>query len=256
MHNNLARFGGDSISNIDPLVIALVALCCLLILVLPRRYIFVPLFVSWFFIPLGQKLVIAGLNLIMFRIVILAAVTRAFISKPGPNAFRWVRMDTLFVLWGISSLVAFTLLYGQFEALVNRFGLLFNAFGVYFPMRVLLWDEDDIDRVFKVFAWCSVIIAVCMTFEQFTRHNLFSVFGGVPSITDLREGKLRSQGPFAHPILAGSFGAMLVPLFIGLWWQKSGSKFVALLGIVAGVDDRFRPGAPAIVVSAWCPAAR
>ena len=235
MHNNLARFGGNATSNIDPLVIALVAVCCLLILLLPRRYIFVPLFVSWFFVPPAQKLVIAGINLIMFRIVIFAAVIRAITSKPGPKAFRWVRMDTLFVLWCLSSVVMFTLLYGQVDALVNRLGFMLNAFGVYFPMRVLVWDEEDIDRIFKIFAWCSVIIAICMVLEQFTRHNMFSVFGGVPSITDVREGKLRSQGPFAHPILAGSFGAMLVPLFVGLWWQKSGSKFVAFLGIASGV---------------------
>jgi len=49
----------------------------------------------------------------------------------------------------------------------------------------------------------------------------------------LREGKLRSQGPFAHPILAGTFGAVLLPLFLGLWWQNKKARAAAVLGIIS-----------------------
>jgi hypothetical protein len=68
--------------------------------------------------------------------------------------------------------------------------------------------------------------------EKVTGVNSFSVFGGVPEYTYVREGKLRAQGAFAHPILAGTFGATLLPLFIGLWWRRN-SRRAAALGIVS-----------------------
>jgi hypothetical protein len=43
------------------------------------------------------------------------------------------------------------------------------------------------------------------------------VFGGVPEIPQIREGRIRSQGPFAHPILAGTVGAVCLPLALVLW---------------------------------------
>ncbi|MCD6321401.1 MAG: hypothetical protein J7L77_00060, partial [Clostridiales bacterium] len=37
---------------------------------------------------------------------------------------------------------------------------------------------------------------------------------------------------FRHPILAGTFGATSVPLFIALWWQEEHGKFYAFLGFI------------------------
>jgi hypothetical protein len=46
---------------------------------------------------------------------------------------------------------------------------------------------------------------------------------------------LRAQAGFAHPILAGTFGAILVPLFAGLMWQPGARAFGALGTLSAGV---------------------
>jgi hypothetical protein len=61
-----------------------------------------------------------------------------------------------------------------------------------------------------------------MLTERLTAHNLLSVFGGVPAITLVREGHLRCQGAFRHPILAGTFGATQLPLFValGVCWPE------------------------------------
>jgi hypothetical protein len=69
-----------------------------------------------------------------------------------------------------------------------------------------------------------------MLVEKTTARNIFSVFGGVPEFTDLREGHLRCQAAFRHPILAGTFGATSLPLFIGLWFQDRSARTLALLG--------------------------
>ncbi len=237
MNEQLVRYGGVTTTNISPVVVVFVAVACLLTFILPRRYVLIPLFMSWFFIPQGQRVVIAGLNFMVYRVVILAALCRAgfalLSSGQESPRFRWNRIDTAFVLWAVSSVITFTLLYGAVDAFINRLGLVYNAFGVYFPLRVFYWDEEDIDRSVKVFAVICAVIAVFMLNEQFTGRNFFSVFGGVPQFTDIRGDKLRSQGPFEHPILAGTFGATLMPLFLGLWWQKSRSKAIALLGMVS-----------------------
>ena len=49
-------------------------------------------------------------------------------------------------------------------------------------------------------------------------------------IRDLRR-KCAAQASFAHPLLAGSFGAVLIPVFIGLW-LKGKSRFAAGMGML------------------------
>ena len=58
--------------------------------------------------------------------------------------------------------------------------------------------------------------------EKITARNFFSVMGGIPEFTALRYGKLRAQGAFAHPIIAGCWFAAAVPLIASL--LKSASK--------------------------------
>jgi hypothetical protein len=62
-------------------------------------------------------------------------------------------------------------------------------------------------------------------------QNAFGALGGVQSVPDVREGKIRSQGVFQHALMAGTFAATLLPLFLMLW--KSGkSKAMAAVGLV------------------------
>jgi hypothetical protein len=70
-----------------------------------------------------------------------------------------------------------------------------------------------------------------MIIEKFTTRNVFYVFGGVPPITAERDGTLRCQGAFRHPILAGTYGATLFPFFVGLWYQGGQNKRPAAVGM-------------------------
>jgi hypothetical protein len=82
-------------------------------------------------------------------------------------------------------------------------------------------------------ALISVPLAVAMIIEKATGRNFFSIFGGVPEFTVIRDGKLRCQGAFSHPILTGTFGATSMPFMLALWVQSSGMKLVAILGIIS-----------------------
>jgi hypothetical protein len=81
-----------------------------------------------------------------------------------------------------------------------------------------------------------VPLAILMLIEKSTTRNMFSIFGGVSVNTMIDEGgRLRCQGPFRHPILAGTLGAALLPLFMGIWFQGRDFKSFANVGILAVV---------------------
>ena len=89
---------------------------------------------------------------------------------------------------------------------------------------------DDAIWLCRVVVMLLVPIALEMVYEHIAGHNLFSMLGGVSEIPTIREGKLRAQGPFAHAILAGTVGAVCLPLAVALWREYRGA---AVLGIVA-----------------------
>ena len=97
----------------------------------------------------------------------------------------------------------------------------------------MIRNREDVNRTIRVLAVVCCVIGVFMVLEQQTGRNVFSMFGGVPEITSIREGRLRSQAVFAHAIVAGTVGATLVPVFIGLWWQ--GCKMIAAAGVIGGL---------------------
>jgi hypothetical protein len=103
----------------------------------------------------------------------------------------------------------------------------------------LIRDTEDIKRVVKTFAAIVGILGCTMLVERFRGLNVFGYLGGVPIISVIREGRIRGQGPFEHPLLAGSFAATLLPFFIWLWRVK-GAKLLSVVGIA---------GASAMVLS-------
>jgi hypothetical protein len=78
-------------------------------------------------------------------------------------------------------------------------------------------------------------MAFCMAWETLSHHNVFHVLGGVPDIASERYERFRAQGPFRHAILAGTFGATLFPLMVGLWFSGGRFKRIALAGIGASL---------------------
>jgi len=84
----------------------------------------------------------------------------------------------------------------------------------------------------SIVALMLVPVALEMVFEKLTGKNLFSIFGGVSSSVIERGGKLRASGPFRHPILAGTVGAVCFPLMIGIFNRR---PLISLVGAGACV---------------------
>lgn len=214
--------------------LAFLVFMAVLTLRLSREYAPIPMLITVCYMPLGQQFVIAGLNLELFRILLLIGWIRV-ISRGELRDLVLTTMDKLFLWWAAATLVLGTLADPTFQRFINRGGQTYNALGTYFLFRCWVRDSDDLVRAVKVMAVLVVPLALSMLVEKSTSHNIFSMFGGVPEITFAREGKLRCQGAFRHPILAGAYGATMFPLFVGLWFMGKDYRRPAIAGILSSL---------------------
>lgn len=229
----LENFGGAAWANqttIHPLGLAMTLVCGVAVLTLPRRYAVWPFIVLACFVAPAQRLVVGGLDFSLMRLMVLFGFARIFLQHEF-RGMRWLTMDYAIIAFaGVRSLM-YTIQQGTFSALIYQAGFSFDAVGLYFVFRVLIRQWEDIVRAVVGFVVMSVPVLVAFIIENRTGRNAFAMFGGVPEITLMREGRLRCQGAFAHPIIAGCFWASLLPMVAALWWQR-GTRLMAVLGCV------------------------
>lgn len=226
--------GGATETALLPIVAILAVVTIGLVLALPRKYVVVPFILSAFLIPLQQQIVIGGVHFFILRVVLIFAWLRLLVTRLSSSSplfgGRLRTFDNIFVFWALyhvfATLVTFEC---QGGSIVNQAGILLDTFGSYFLLRYLIRDKNDVVRVVKVFAIVAGLSAVSMLSEKFHNQNLFGYLGA-HFIPQVRDGAIRAQGPFAHPILAGTFGAMLLPMFLYLW-QIVKAKGLAAFGI-------------------------
>jgi hypothetical protein len=234
---NLKFGGGLAATMLHPAVLVALIVAALLILFLPRKNVIVPVLLMTFLVPLGQQVVFSGLHVLVLRIVIFIALIRILFSMIFSQARGFAAglgsVDKLFMLWTFFHVVTFLLLFSfQMPAVVNQFGYLWDVAGGYLILRLLIRDEADIDRVIRTFAFIAAVLAACMLNEHLRMQNVFGVLGGPPIVPETRDGFVRAQAAFSHPLLAGAFGATLLPLFF-LLWQNGKSKVLAAIGILS-----------------------
>ena len=223
----------DGTTFVSSLGLGFTLLMCLLILVLPRRFALLPVIVLTCYMTMGERVMISGLNFTMIRILTLAGWLR-ILCRGEIRFLRLNILDKVMIVWVISGTVAYVLLWQSSQALIYRLGGAYDAFGLYFLFRCLIRDLSDIKRISSMVAILIVPLAVAMLAEKITGRNAFAIFGGVMEFTRLRDGSLRCQGPFAHPILAGSFAATNIPFFLALWWRPK-KRFLAAVAVMSAL---------------------
>ena len=221
-------------SNAHPIGVAVTLILGAALLLVPRRWAPLPILMLACFVPSGQRIVIATLDFSFLRVMVILGWLRVFINGEY-GGFRRHSMDVATVLFNIVGILAFWSLRGTSAALVYSLGNSLDTLGTYFLFRLLIRDWVDLDRVIRSIAWIALPVAVAFMFERVTGRNPFSVLGGVPEITVVRQGRLRCQGAYSHPILAGCFWASLAPLIAAGWWRARSARGGVVFALICTV---------------------
>jgi hypothetical protein len=232
-------FGGGA-TETSLTVITLILLCIgiALVLLLPRRRILLPFFVISLLVPVTQVLVIPGMHLAVYRILLFAIWIRIVLNKwilrRDTYSLQMNSLDKVFIAWAICNAITYSLLWMEVGALINRLGFLTVSLGVYFMLRYAIRDREEAGYAIRALAVATIPIAVAMLYEHFTGGNLVSLLLGMgQQLAEIRNDRIRAQGPFSHSIVAGTFAAMLLPLFVGLWFEGKGNRLRAFLGALS-----------------------
>jgi len=226
-------FGGGADTSVTLLALILLLVAMALIIGLRRRYVIAVLLTTGLLIPLETHIVIAGLHFPALRLLLGTAWIRLLLRREI-RVLRINSIDKAFLVWALCSATFFCILWGTMAAVTNRLGFLWTTLGSYFLVRLLIRNKADVVRVIRVLAITITIIAPGLLVEHFTQHNLFAILGA-PPVSAIRDGAIRAEGPFRHPIIAGTLGAMLLPLFVGVWWQGKQHRTILASGMAASI---------------------
>ena len=237
------KFGGGVTESVfSPVVLLLVLIACAFICFGPRRKALTAFLIASILVPIDQIVVVGALHFPMLRILALFGLMRmayeTVTSRTPVFSGGLNRIDSAMILGATFTAIDGVLLYQQVGAIINQLGVLYTAFGLYFLLRYLVREKEDAEHLIRVLAFVAVIVAAVMATEHLTGHNpIYQMFGGsrasmYSSVVE-RDGKLRATGSFSHPLLAGTFGAILAPLFVALWCWNKKNRSVAVVGIVA-----------------------
>src|SRR5579862_744493 len=243
MDPHIAAFGGGAEhSYLNPYVLTLLLLAGIFIIFLSRRWALAAMLTVGIMIPMDQVLVIAGFHFQSIRILILWGFIRMLREKFGGNkeilSGGMNKIDKAVIFFSIFTFIDGMLLWREFGELNFQFGNMYTAFGLYFLMRFLIREEADVRRMIRTLAFVSAFVAVLAIYERSTGYNLvYNVLNGARAATFAKQfgtdDRIRAAVSFGHPILAGTYGAIILPMFVGLWWRYKTDRKVALLGVLA-----------------------
>jgi|SRR5579864_457400 len=238
---NLRFGGGVSTTVLHPAVLVAIIIAGILICVWPRKRTLSIFLAASILIPMDQVLVIGPAHFPMLRLLVLFGCVRILyekiVSKAQVLSGGTNKIDLAVILLSGLTAVNGVLLFPVSGAIVNQLGAIYTVVGIYCLLRFLIRDEQDVVCMIQTLACVAVIIAAVMSYEITTGHNPYGLLGGARasfySALDARATRFRAMGPFGHSILAGTFGAIVMPLFVGLWWKCKRSRILAMMGIIA-----------------------
>ena len=223
-----------------PFAIFFVGVASLLLLILPRRFAALPLIVVACYLTLGQTILIGPFHFSALRIVLAMGFLRVLIR--GEWKIELNILDRIMFLWSVWLILASFFREDPHATLIGHLGRSYDSLGTYLLIRCLCISIDDVKTIIKFVALIFIPLGIEMLYEQMTRHNLFSIFGGVPPTPKVRHGHIRAQGPFLHAILSGTVAAAWVPLLMGIWWENPKRTLLGIAGCLLMVFTCFSSG--------------
>lgn len=219
-----------------------------LICVSGRKNALAAFLIAGILIPPDQILYLGAVHFPMLRILAFCALGRICWAKlsgkhrvfeGGING-----IDKAMMVMGLFVFVNGLLLWQVWGELIFQLGNLSTILGVYFSLRFLIQDLEDVKHGIRVLSGVTAVIALIMAYEHLTGVNLvYSTLGGarasVLGMSINRDDHLRAAGVFGHPILAGTFGGIMLPLFVGLGLADKADRKYAGLGILSSTVMSF-----------------
>ncbi|MEM7262824.1 MAG: hypothetical protein AAF488_12600 [Planctomycetota bacterium] len=209
---------------------------------LPRNKAVIPVFILTCFIATAQRIAIGGIDFDLLRLMILTGWARVF-WRGEFFTFRWKLIDVAMVTWCVLGSIAYITLHsdllelnqmgtstGTRSAFIYRAGITLDALGLYFLYRVLIRSWEDLDRLIMAVLVIAIPLSAAFVVESMTGRNLFAMFGGVPEMTKVRGGRLRCQGAFTHPIIAGVFFATILPMVVARYFNPRANRALIVAG--------------------------
>jgi hypothetical protein len=213
------------------LAVTFLAINAICLLLFPRRWAPVPFLMGACYMTVGNTVEIGPFSFSAIRLLVIVGVIRVVLR--GERLVGKINaMDVLVLTWAAWNLTSSVFHQPFRDALILRLGLVYNACGIYFLLRIFCQSLEDVVRLARTAVILLVPVAVEMVWEKSTGFNLFSLLGDVSPVPASRLGAFRAQGPFAHSILAGTLGAVSIPLMIALWREQ---RVASLIGLVACV---------------------
>ncbi|MAE45631.1 MAG: hypothetical protein CMJ86_01950, partial [Planctomycetes bacterium] len=214
---------------IHPIGLAAVVVAAVWLLLSHKSQAWLPVLLVACFVPTSQRVVVATLDFNLIRIL-LAVATFRILQRQEYRGLRFTHLDQAFLAWVLLSALIHVLRLGTVPGMISKLGSSYDALGLYAVARCWFRNIQDLMRLSRAAAIIACISVVGFAVERTTGKNMYAVFGGVPEITTVREGRLRCQGPFAHAILAGTFWVAFLPLVFARALSARGRKT-----LVAGV---------------------
>jgi hypothetical protein len=203
---------------VNPIGILFFLISAVALMSVPRKWAVIPLLMGVIFITHGQAIDI-GVKLPVFRMLLAVGLFRIIVKGEGIAGGINLIDKLMLALCGWLLVASFFHEPGADAAgPVFILGKIAEIGLCYLLIRAFCQDLDDFASIMGIVAIMLVPVALEMIQEKFTGINLFSkLFGGVRAEVVVRDDELRARGPFRHAILAGTVGAALVPIMIGLW---------------------------------------
>jgi hypothetical protein len=194
---------------------------------LPRQWGPLALLIGAAYLPGNQELEIGPLHFTAVRILVAVGLLR--VMTKGERVMGGMNsLDKWMILWAVWLICSSV--FHDSGVVITRLGAVFDDLGIYILFRVFLQELDDILSVFKIVCVVFIPLTAALLCEKATGKNYFGLLFGGWTEALVRNGHVRAQGPFEHPILAGTVGAVCLPMALSLWRQQ---RKLALVGLAA-----------------------
>jgi hypothetical protein len=234
----------------NALGLGFLVLAAMLVVALPRRLAPLPILASAAWMTGGQMIDIGGATFTVPRVLVAIGVLRVLMrSESLAGGFR--TLDLAMFTW--AGVLLCTSAFHTSDAWLFRSGIIWTELGCYLLFRAWLTSADDVLRAFRMTGMLLLPVAILMLLEKSSGYNIFGLLGGVSEYSPVREGHVRATGPFAHPILAGSVGAVCFAAGCAQWLY---SRRAAMLTAVVGLAIVFAStsSGPVMMVLFFCAA--